>query len=78
MQALSQDEQSARALGLSLLRAHPWPFRSATDGGAEFLTSNARLVKVAQHPDLVGSRVRAANGLRSPREEHPWPYELER
>lgn len=46
MQALSQDEQSARALGLSLLRAHAWPYRSATDGQPDFLASNARLIKV--------------------------------
>ncbi len=53
MQALSQDEQSARALGLSLLRAHAWPYRSAADGQPDFLASNARLVKV---PALVATR----------------------
>lgn len=53
MQALSQDEQAARAVGLSLLRAHQWPFRSSTDGVADFLAVNARLVKASRNPFMV-------------------------
>lgn len=63
MQALSQDEQAARALGLSFLRAHNWPFRSSTDGHAEFLAANARLVKVRR--DMASDRTACSLALGS-------------